>query len=143
MPQPIDLYGQATLEAMNDIAELILITRSLREISKQFRKEVDIDFCEAKPRAVRILESASEAAHTLLDAALDHYSEEKLIKQLGKARREHLALLTKAASAARLMAEQEDAAYESTPLKSFIRPQVQIRLEALVARWKATTVTGA
>ena len=143
MPQPIDLYGQTTLEAMNDVAELSLITRYLREISKQFKNEADIDLREATPRAVRSLESASEAAHALLDVTLSHYAEEKLIQQLAKVRREHLDLLTRATKAARLMAEQEDDAYESMTLKSFIRPQIQFRLEAMVARWNAITVTVA
>lgn len=138
MPTQHDIYGSSTLEALNEIAELLAIARSLREIKAQFKNHPHIDFKVATKNAVSILKILRAASVDLLKVSFSTNDEERLRQMFILARREHSANLLRAVQLADELNDQEFSALEGDGIKAnFVLLKVLNPLRGVAGGWSA------
>lgn len=136
-PQARKQFGDLAVDSMHELAQLMYISRSLREIRPQFKKHPDLDFQQAKPLANQVLKSTASAATDLLLSVLRGRDLEDLQRRINQVRAEHAPTLHQAAIAAEELAKQEAAAITiaQTVQGNFVRLRVQVPLQQLAAVW--------
>ena len=134
---PTELFGVKIIDAMNDIAELILVSRSIHDIRARFRNDIEIDYQLARPRANRIGNAARDIAQLLLTAVQRGTTQEDIDSRIGEIRTSKLELIHGAVHDAELLARQESDANDQVNIsKSGVVPlRILAPLEHLAAKW--------
>ena len=134
------IFGQKVVDAMNDVAELVQIHRSIYEIQTEFRDSPEIDYKVAKPRANLILKTTKEAAVSLLEAVMLGKTELKLLAEVSEVHSGYCEKIGNAIMEAEKLASQERAAFGQSGAKgNFVSVRIHGPLDRLAEKWYGTS----
>lgn len=127
-------FDEHTLSAMDDIARLLHIHKSVRGMNDTFKNGGDrgLSAVDAKPAATTVLKRTRVAAAALLKAA---FSRDPANFEL--ARQRNLPRLERALDAAVDLARQEREALPEVGERGVFRQHVELPLKAMTQAWAA------
>ena len=141
---PNVLFGERAVDSMNDIAALILVSRSIHDIRARFRNDTEIDYGAARPRANRIGNFARETAQLLLTCIQRGTTEADLSARIDQVRTDRAGSIAGVIGDAKFLAEQETAAnlLHGVTGSGVVNSRIMSTLQALESKWVSSAVTS-
>lgn len=131
-------YGEETVEAMHEIAQLIYITRAVREIRDQFLNAPGFAWDEASPQGNEILKVTREASQELLAAVLGGKTHAEISSRVDGVRRAYAGDFERLTRDAKSLADMETEAFGGKSASgNWVRTLVLKPLMNVAERWSA------